>query len=82
MKRRLDKQLMTEWVKSVGSPTKASEIVKQKLKCSKSKADKIVGCRYPSVPQPLEQMALADLLGTTSDLLYPEACRLRSRAAS
>lgn len=82
MKRHLNKRLMADWAKSTGSLEKASDIVREKLQCSRSKADKIVGCRYPSVPQPLEQVALASLLGTTRDVLYPEAGRPRTRAAS
>lgn len=82
MKRQLNKRLMTEWVKSKGGREPATRLVMDSLECSRSKADKIVGCSYPSVPQPLEQKALADLLRTTRDFLYPEVGRPRARAAS
>lgn len=82
MKRRLAVTEMHDWVMSVGGLREASRLVKEKLECSESKADKIVGCRYPSVPQPLEQIALASLLGRPRDVLYPTVGKPRARVAS
>jgi hypothetical protein len=81
-KRQVNKRLMSEWVVSVGGFEPASDIVRETLMCSRSKADKIVNRSYPSVPQPLEQRALADLLGTTRDVLYPLADKPQGKAAS
>lgn len=82
MKRRLDVTKMRNWLLSVGSTDEATLLVMKKLECSISKAQKIIGCRYPSIPQPLEQIALADLLGVPRDVLYPVVGKPRGKAAS
>lgn len=81
MKRKLNSKEMNEWVESVGGTKKAAQLVKEVLQCSMSKADKIVGCRYPSIPQPLEQLALAKLSDRSRDVLYPAVGRPRARAS-
>ena len=71
MKHYLDEQAMRVWVKSVGGPVPAAEKIRSALGCSRSKAEKIAGCRYPSIPQPLERAAIAALIGKPQDLIYP-----------
>lgn len=81
MKRRLDKTEMNNWVASVGGTVAAAKLVEKKLECCDSKAQKIVGCRYPSVPPPLEQIALASLLGRPRDVLFPTVAKPRAKAS-
>ena len=71
MKRYLAEKEMSAWVESVGGPIPAAGLIRGALGCSESKAEKIVGCRYPSTPQPLEQAAIASLLGRPLDAVYP-----------
>lgn len=80
MNRQLDVKKMKKW-RDGQEFQGAIELVKNALQCSRSKAEKIVGCRYPSTPQPLEQIALATLLGISRDELYPVAGKPRARAS-
>lgn len=82
MKRRLAIAEVKHWAMGFDSKEEAIDQVRQALQCSWSKADKIVGCRYPSVPVPLEQEALASLLGVPRDTLYPVVGKPRVKTAS
>lgn len=55
----------------MGGAEKAESLVVEALKCSKSKAEKIVACRYPSLIPPLEQIALASLMDKPRDVAFP-----------
>lgn len=81
MKRYLEDKEMRAWVESVDGLVAAASLIKDRLGCSQSKADKIAGCRYPSTPQPLEQMAIAELMGRPRDAVYP-LIKTKSKRAS
>lgn len=74
MKRQLEAKEMEIWRDRVGSTNAAARLISDKLECSISKAQKLAGCRYPSVPSPTEQKALAALLKRPRDVLFP-LCR-------
>jgi len=82
MKRQLNKRIMEEYVQSAGGVKTATERIKNKLQCSESKAEKLASCRYPSLPTPMEQVALAELLGVTRDTLYPPIIKTSEKRAS
>lgn len=82
MKRRLAIKEMHDWVIDMGGPKEAAKLIKEKLECSKSKAEKIAGCRYPSMITPAEQVALSGLAHKSRDTLFPLAAGPRRRVAS
>jgi hypothetical protein len=82
MKRRLNNKVMGNYVNAVGDVKNATALIEEKLQCSKSKAEKLASCRYPSIPTPMEQMALAELLGVTRDTLYPPIIKTSEKRAS
>lgn len=71
LKRQLDQMEMTIWRESVGGLKEATRLISEKLECSESKADKLASGRYPSLPTPMEQMALAALMKRTRDAVFP-----------
>lgn len=73
MQRVIETKLIAEWVKTVGGISKAAGLIQTKLECSKSKAEKLAGNRYPSVPSPSEQKLLAALLKQKRDRIFPLA---------
>lgn len=75
MKRQLNGKEMREWTESVGGIETAADLIKERLKCSRSKAEKLASCRYPSVPPPLEQEALAQLMARPHEAVFPKAKR-------
>lgn len=81
MKRRIDYKEMLLWRESAGGIKEAARLISEKLECSLSKAEKIAGCRYPSVPTPTEQMALASLMQRPRDVVFPFACKRVDRAS-
>ena len=84
VQRRIDTNEFGNWVRSVGGSIKATRLIEQKLECSESKAEKLAGGRYPSLPTPTEQMALAALMQRPRDVLFPlvAAKGKRAQAAS
>jgi len=72
---------MIEWKWKVGGPQLAAERIRNCLRCSESKAQKIADGRYPSELNPLELDALVAELETTADVLYPMVGKPRSRAS-
>lgn len=71
MSRTLDSSVLKKWVASVGGIKAATEIIKSKLECSMSKAQKIAGGRYRSLPAAAEQALLADLIGKPREKVFP-----------
>lgn len=71
MDRQLNDKVMANWRERVGGLAEATDLIKKALECSRSKAEKLAACRYPSLPTPTEQKALAKLLKTTRDVLFP-----------
>ena len=62
MRLNLDKKEMKVFVNESGGLIAATSRIKDQLKCSQSKAEKIAAGRYPSRLSELEQIALAQLL--------------------
>lgn len=75
MKRRFNRKEMDTWREAVGGLEVATELIMEKLKCSRSKAEKLASCRYPSIPPPLEQEALAELMVRPLEAVYPKTKR-------
>jgi hypothetical protein len=69
--RQLDRAEMHNWRESVGGLKAAARLISEKLECSESKAEKLASGRYPSLPTPTEQMALAALMKRPRDVLFP-----------
>lgn len=69
MKKQLNQKLFHTWRESVGGEKPAALLIKEKLKCSLSKAEKIAGGRYDSLPPCLEMMALSELMSKPMDAL-------------
>lgn len=72
-RRQIDRGEMKAWRESVGGLKEATRLIAEKLECSESKADKIASGRYPSLPTPTEQMALAALMMRPRDVIFPFA---------
>lgn len=70
MRLMLDKKEIEKFVSAVGSLATATDLIKDNLKCSESKAEKIAAGRYPSRLSPLEQIALAMLLERPVEKLF------------
>lgn len=71
MTQRLNGTAMKEWRAANGGYEKASALIKDKLQCSMSKAQKLATGRYPSLPSFAEQVALAELVDIPRDELFP-----------
>lgn len=82
MKRYLDQGEIEGWRASVGGIREATRLISEKLECSRSKAEKLAAGRYPSLPTPTEQMALADLMHRSRDVLFPLVRARRKKQAS
>lgn len=67
----MEKSVIIDWAERVGGLKKATQLIKAKLECSKSKAEKLAAGRYPSLPTPLEQRALASLMKCKRSDLFP-----------
>lgn len=80
MVRHTNKAEFILWKQRIGRK-KAIEIVMTVLGCGSSKAQKIVDGRYPSLPVPLEQKALAVELGKDLDTLFRPVTAGRKRAS-
>lgn len=78
-RRHLSKDEFKAWRESVGGLARATLLVKEKLECSDSKAEKIASGRYISVPTPTEQMALAALMQRPRDVIFPLVASKRKR---
>lgn len=72
---------MREFVRREGGEANAADKIRRALECSPSKAEKIVGCRYPSLPPPTEQVVMAQVMGLTRDVLYPVIGKSRAKAS-
>jgi hypothetical protein len=81
MQRQLALKELASWRDRVGGLREAIRLIGEKLECSKSKAEKLAAGRYPSLPTPTEQMALAELMNKTRDELFP-FCASKKRRAS
>jgi hypothetical protein len=81
MRRQIDKKVMRGWARKIGVEAAAERVIHE-IKCSLSKADKLVSGRYPSLPSPSEQLALAKLVGVHRDKLFPLAATSREEKAS
>lgn len=58
----LNPEILNKWIEKVGGVKFATDLIQGKLKCSRSKAEKIAGNRYPSKVTYAEQKELAVLL--------------------
>ncbi len=81
-KRSLSKSEMLAWRESVGGVKKAAELIAHALECSISKAEKIAGGRYPSLPTLAEQLAISSLMERPRDKVFPVASPKAKRKAS
>jgi hypothetical protein len=81
MRRALNNAKISEWAESLGGKRQATILLMEELKCGTSKAEKIAGGRYPSLPTPLEQDVLVRLTGFDYDLLFPLVGAKRRRAS-
>lgn len=81
MKRELDAKEMANWKDGVGGWTEATRLIRDKLGCSDSKAEKIVSGSYPSLPSQLEQIAIAEVMGRPRDAIFPLRQQRRNRAS-
>lgn len=61
MKRKNYAGINESWIKAVGGSEAATALIIKTLKCSRSKAEKLAGRRYPSRIKPLEEEALNNL---------------------
>lgn len=80
MKRDLARQTIRSWTEKIGRK-KAIGMISGTLECSASKAEKLADGRYPSVPTPLEQKALAKLTRIKRDDLFPVVTATEERAS-
>lgn len=71
MLRSFNEEKWISCVAGVGGSAKATRMIMDELECSFSKADKLARCKYPSLPTPSEQKALAKLFKCKRDVLFP-----------
>lgn len=81
MERTINKQLVNEWVENVGGISQAAVLIKELLECSKSKAEKIAGLRYPSDLTAAEQKLLARLWKVQRDDAFKPVGAGKSKAS-
>jgi hypothetical protein len=74
----MNAEIICKWTDSVGGVRDAVTLIMGKLKCSPSKASKLATGRYPSVPNALEQEALAQLVGCDPQVLFAIPRKKRS----
>jgi hypothetical protein len=80
--RYLDSKEMTAWTASVGGFKKAAQLIKERLECSRSKAEKLAAGSYNRLPSASEQKELADLVNRSRDQLFPRvSARVRRKAS-
>lgn len=80
--RHLDAKEMTTWTASVGGFAKAAQLIKERLECSISKAEKLAAGAYDRLPTASEQKELADLTNRSRDQLFPRVGARDQRRAS
>lgn len=77
MKVTLNTKAMFSWSDDVGGEETAARLIMDRLRCSRSKAEKLASGRYPSSVSFLEQQALAELMAKPHGVVW----KIRQKAS-
>lgn len=81
MKRRIEKNLIKKWSKSVGGTGVAAKKIIEATDMAPESAAKLARGSYASEPQFLIRKALCELTGLAEDILFPVVGATENRAS-